>query len=121
MDKNPIPHGSVECESVILLAVAYSMGMDTKKGQFKSLKYYKYAAECGSKLALFNTAYIYAYSKNKKIYNIDKGIHYFKRAAFAIRLGCKYHYQDAVDNLSEISKDEAKLIVSGKYSPLIDG
>ena len=99
LKKNPKPSRD-ECEVIIQLALCYDFGKGIEKNQKEALKYYEYCAKQGIGHALYNAAYIYAYSEDKELKNISRALDWFKEAADKgygdgdFQLGYLYHTGD---------------------------
>ena len=83
----------------------------------KALDYYYEAIEAGYTDAYYQLGYLH--QQGEKVQkDLDLAKFFY---ANAIRLGNgKQHYEDAIENLKEISEEDALRVQSGKYSFLID-
>jgi TPR repeat protein len=83
----------------------------------KAIKYFDFAAQLGYTDGYFELGYFYHVGE-KVEKDLNKAKYYY---SMAIRYGNgEQHYQDAIDNLREISTDTADKILSGKYCSVID-
>ena len=107
---NPEPNPHDECETIIQLALCYDFGIGTIENKKEALKYYDYCCKCRLGVALYNSACIYAYGKDKELNDIDKAIKYFKLATTAryadafYQLGILYQKGEKVEENIELAK-----------------
>lgn len=81
------PEEGKKCDTVVQLALCYDFGKGTEINKKEALGYYIYCIQCGVGIACYNAACIWAYSKDKDLFNLKLAVNAYKHAV-------KYGYTD---------------------------